>query len=455
MASYDYDVIFIGSGHATWHGAVALVAAGKRVALVEEGVAGGTCTNFGCNAKYLLDTPFDFIDGLENYRGLGVNELPAIDYRALAAYKKANIGPMHLGLEGIIAQAGVDMLRGHGSLADAHTVVVAGDDGERRVTTEFVVFGTGEHPRRADIPGKELLHDSKDFLDLDDMPGSLAVIGAGIVGMEFASIALKMGAKTTVVEFTDTVLRPYPQAYVATLKAKMEAEGCTFMMGQAVAKAEAAADGGVLLTMASGETLVADYVVEATGRVPNVEDLGLAEVGIEYSARGIKVDDHLRTSVPNVFATGDCVDKRIPKLTPTAEFESNYVAGVILGNPDPIDYPVVPNLVFTLPRISQCGVTVAEAEAAPKRYRVARVPYGQALTFMAKSDKASDFTFIVDEEGCLVGCAIYGVDAGELINVAAMVCNLRLTVADLGRMIFSFPGTTYGFVSMMMGAMRG
>ena len=152
---------------------------------------------------------------------------------------------------------------------------------------------------------------------------------------------------------------------------------------------------------------------------------------------------------------GWCVNKLIPKLTPTAEFESNYIATSILGNPAPISYPVIPNLVFTLPRISQCGVTVAEAEAAPKRYRVARVPYGQALTFMAKSDKASDFTFIVDEEGCLVGCAIYGVDAGELINVAAMVCNLRLTVADLGRMIFSFPGTTYGFVSMMMGAMRG
>ena len=235
----------------------------------------------------------------------------------------------------------------------------------------------------------------------------------------------------------------------------MEREGATFMLNQAVAKAEKTADGAVLLTMESGATLEADYVVEATGRIPNVEGLGLDELGIAYSPRGIQVDDHMCTSVPNVFASGDCVDKRIPKLTPTAEFESNYIASVILGNPAPIAYPVVSNLVFTLPRIAQCGVSVDVARSQPDTYRVVSVPYGKQLTFMAKSDKDSDFTFVVDNDGHLVGCAIYGVDAGELINVAALVCNLRLTAEQLGQMIFSFPGTTYGFISMLMGALRG
>ena len=455
MAAYDYDVIFIGSGHANWHGAVMLVAAGKRVAIVEEGTTGGTCTNWGCNAKYLLDTPFDFIDGLENYRGLGVTELPAIDYAALAAYKKANIGPMHLGLEGIFAQAGIELVRGRGSLADAHTVRVEGPEGEKTLSCEYIVLGTGEHPRRADIPGSELLHDSKDFLDLDDFPKSIALIGAGIISMEFASIALKMGARTTIVHRNQNVLKNYPAAYVAKIRAKMEAEGAVFMLDETIAKAEKAESGAVLLTMESGATLEADYVVEATGREPNVEGLGLAEAGIAYSARGIQVDDHMRTTLPNVYASGDCVDKRIPKLTPTAEFESNYIASSILGNPAPIEYPAVPNLVFTLPRIAQCGVSVDEAKGQPDKYRVASVPYGQALTFMAKSDKESDFTFVIDGEGRLAGCAIYGVDAGELINVAAMICDLKLSADDLGKMIFSFPGTTYGFISMLSGALRG
>lgn len=453
MGTYDYDVVFIGSGHANWHAAVALVAAGKKVAIVEEGRTAGTCTNWGCNAKYLLDAPFEFIDGLENYRGKGVGDLPAVDYAALAAYKKENIGPMYLGMEAMFAQLGIEELRGHGSLADAHTVAIAGADGKSTVTAEYIVFGTGERPRRADIPGAELLHDSKDMLDVDDFPNRIAIIGAGIVGMEFASIALKMGSETTIVEFSDTVLRPYPKAYVATLREEMEREGATFMMGEAVAKAEKT-EGGVLLTMESGATLEADYVLEATGRVPNVEGLGLAEAGIAYSPRGIQVDDHMRTALPNVYASGDCVDKRIPKLTPTAEFESNYIASSILGNEAPISYPVVPNLVFTFPRIAQCGVSIDEARTKPDQYRVTSVPMGQRITFLTKNDPITDYSFVVDGEGHLVGCAICGMDAGELINVAAIVCNLKLSADDVQNMIFSFPGTIYGFVSGMIGAMR-
>lgn len=454
MAEYNYDVIFIGSGHANWHAAVTLVLAGKKVAIVEEGRTAGTCTNWGCNAKYLLDAPFEFIDGLENYRGKGVTDLPSIDYAALAAYKKENIGPMYLAMEAMFAQLGIDELRGHGSLADAHTVVIATTDGEIRVTAEYIVLGTGEHPRRADIPGKELLHDSKDMLDVDEFPKRLAIIGAGIVGMEFASIALKMGCETTIVEFSDTVLRPYPQAYVATLRKKMESEGATFIIGEAVTRADKVS-GGILLTMASGKPLETDYVLEATGRVPNVEGLGLAELGIAYSSRGIQVDDHMRTALPNVYASGDCVDKRIPKLTPTAEFESNYIASSILGNEAPISYPVVPNLVFTFPRIAQCGIGVDEALAQPDAYRITSIPMGQRLTFLAKNDPLSDYTFVMDNEGHLVGCAICGMDAGELINVAAMVCNLKLSATDVQNMIFSFPSTTYGFVAQMIASLRG
>lgn len=298
-AAYDYDVVFIGSGHANWHGAAMLVAMGKHVAIVEEDTTGGTCTNWGCNAKYLLDTPFDFIDGLENYRWLGVNELPVIDYPALAAYKKQNIGPMHFGLDMMFSQMGIDLIMGHGCLTDPHTVQVTGPE-DRAISTEFVVLGTGERTRRFDIPGKELLHDSKEFLDLDNMPARIALIGAGIIGMEFASIALKIGSTTTIVDFDQRALKNYPTAYVSKVVAKMERKGATFMLGEAVAKAETTKDGAVLLTMRSGATLEADYVVEATGRVPNVEGLGLAELGISYSPRGIQVDDHMRTTVPNV-----------------------------------------------------------------------------------------------------------------------------------------------------------
>lgn len=442
---YDYDVVFIGSGHANWHGAAALVAAGKKVAIVEKGVAGGTCTNYGCNAKYLLDTPFEFIDGLENYRGLGMNELPAISWPELMAYKKANIGPMHLGLEGLFAQMGIELLHGTGKLVDAHTIDIDG----RKITSEYIVLGTGEHPNRRDIPGKELLHDSTDFLNLEEFPKRIALIGAGIISIEFAAIAAKLGAETVVIHHSDRALRNFPENYVESLLAKMREEGVNFVFDETVTSVEER-DGVILLTMESGMQVETDYALDATGRTPNVEGIGLEDVGITFSKRGIQVNEYMQTNVPNVYASGDCVDKRIPKLTPTAEFESNYIAGHILGIPTPIDYPAIPHLVFSLPRIAQTGVTVNEALAEPEKYRVQNVPIGKTLPFIVKSDTSTDFTYIFDTENNLVGCAIYGADAGELINVATMMINLGLTREDMMKMIFTFPGTTYGLLSSLI-----
>ena len=446
---YDYDVVFVGSGHAIWHGALILLAAGKRLAIVEQAVTGGTCTNFGCNAKYLLDTPFDFIDGLEKYRGLGVDELPEISWPELMAYKKANIGPMHLGLEAGFAKAGIEMVRGTGKLVDAHTVEADG----RQLTADYIVLGTGERPNRLNVVGKELLHDSTDFLDLDELPARIALVGAGIISMEFASITAKMGVETTVIEYGDRALRNYPARYVDTLVAKMQEEGVRFLFNEGLTSVEQRGD-AVVLTMASGTQVEADYALDATGRIPNVEGIGLEDAGVAFSRRGIQVNEFMQTTVPNIYASGDCVDKLIPKLTPTAEFESNYIAGHILGNPAPISYPAIPNLVFTLPRVAQTGVSVDEALAKPDEYRVVSVPYGKTITFMAKSDTDADFTYVFDKDDNFVGAAMYGVDAGELINVATMIINLGLTRTDMAKMIFSFPGTTYGMLSSLIPALK-
>ncbi|MBQ9004407.1 MAG: NAD(P)/FAD-dependent oxidoreductase [Eggerthellaceae bacterium] len=444
--AYDYDVIFIGSGHANWHGAVALKAAGKSVAIVEEGTVAGTCTNWGCNAKYLLDTPFDYIDGLEHYAGRGLKANAQVDWHELMEFKKEHITPMYLGMEALFANMGIDLLRGHGKLAGEHAVDV---DGTTH-TAEFIVIGVGETPNRRDIPGKELLHDSKDFLSIDPFPERVAFIGAGIISLEFASIAAKLGKKATVVHHNDRALKAWPKRFVDKLVAELGADGVEFAFGKNVVRAEQAGD-GVLLSFEDGSSLEVDYVVDATGRSPKVAGLGLEDLGIEFSRKGIVVDDHLRTSVANVFATGDCIDKAIPKLTPTAEFESNYVAGQILGETDPICYPATPHLVFTLPRIAQAGVSVNAAEADPSAYRVEYAPFGTQVPFLAKFDAETEFAFVfAQESGALVGAALYGPDAGELINILSMIIDLKLTQADMRKMIFTFPGTAYGLLSTLI-----
>lgn len=443
---YDYDVVFIGSGHACWHAALMLAKAQKKVAFVEEDTVAGTCTNWGCNAKILLDSPFELVDGLSRYRGIGVDETPAVDWSALMAYKKQVISPVHTVLEGMFAQMGMPVFRGHGTLVDAHTVEAGG----KRITADYIVLGTGERPRRLGIPGDELIHDSRDFLDVDVFPKRIAFVGAGIISMEFASIAALMGSEVTVIHHSERILSMYPARYVSRVIDKLKAQGVTFLLNHELSSV--AQDGGdTVVTFTDGSTLACDYVLGATGRVPNVENLGLEALGIAASSRGIEVDDHMRTAVPNVFASGDCVAKRIPKLTPTATFESNYIAQQILGlSSEPISYPAIPNLVFTLPRISQVGVTLAEAEADPDRWRIETVDFGKRLLFEAKNESDAEFAFVFSQEtGLLEGAAFYGQDAGVWADLAAIAINQKLTGRDLSQMIFTFPTASQAMLNLL------
>lgn len=439
---YDYDVIFIGSGHACNHAAIALKLAGKNVAMVEQYKNGGTCTNFGCDAKIVLDGPFEYREGLSRYADLGI-EVPEINWTNLMGYKKQVIGAFDPILGQAFSGMGIDMLRGHGKLADAHTVMV--DD--KAYTAEYIVIGSGARNAKLDIPGKEFTHGSSHFLDLDVMPERIVMIGAGVISMEFASMALELGKEVTIIEFAPRALAAYPERYVDKIVAKMESMGAKFIFNQGVSSVEES-NGAYLVKTAGGVCVEADYVLDATGRVANYEDLGLEELGIEASRRGIKVDDHLRTSVPNIFVSGDAIDKTIPKLTPTAEFESNYIAMQILGfNPNPIQYPVIPNLVFTLPRVAQVGVSVSEAEANPDLYRVEVVPYGQTQSWVNNRDVEAEFTYIFDKEGYLVGAAMYGSEAAMMIDFVTLLIQKRISGIELGQMIFAFPTQSYAIIS--------
>lgn len=441
----DYDVVFLGSGHSCNHGGIALAASGKKVAFVEMGKMGGTCTNYGCDAKIMLDGPFEFLEGLKRYEGLCVDSDVKIDWTRLMAYKKQTIGMFDPILEKMFTDMGVTVIRGRGKIVDAHTVDVDG----KRISAENIVIGTGARNAQLDIPGKEYTHGSSHFLDLDVMPEHMVCIGAGIISMEFASMALMLGKKVTFVEFAPRALAAYPEEYVSKLVAKMEGMGADFHFGEAVSAVEKNGDHYLVKTN-SGLTVEGDYVLDATGRIANVEDLGLEELGIEESRRGIKVDDHLRTSVPNIYASGDVIDKAIPKLTPTAEFESNYIAAQILGLSDaPIAYPPVPNLVFTLPRVGQVGVTLEEARTDEENYKVVNIPYGPQNDWVNNHETDADITFVFDKEGYLCGAAIYGSEAGTWLDYLTPIIAKKMTAADLRGMIMSFPTQTYMLWSLL------
>ncbi|KRK74076.1 dihydrolipoyl dehydrogenase family protein [Lacticaseibacillus nasuensis] len=440
----DFDVLMIGSGHATWHAAVALLQQGKRVAIVERDLVGGTCTNYGCDAKIALDGPFQLIEQLRRFQGHGVETLPAVNWSDLMTYKHQIIDPLAPTMTKLFAQGGITMITGSAKLRDAHTVEVAGQS----YTSEYIVIGTGQRPAQLTIPGAEYIHDSREFLDLPEMPERLVFIGAGIIAMEFAAMAATMGKQVHIVEFSDKALAPFHQPYVARLREKLRAQGVEFHFNEAVNAVTKTAT-GYTVTTANGLTLETDYILGATGRVANVEGLGLEALGIEASRRGIKVNDHLQTTVANIFASGDVIDKPQPKLTPVATFESNYIASVIAGNSAPIHYPAIPSVAFTMPRLAEVGVSPATAAAQPAQYHTQVVPFGQQLAFQYKRALDAEATLVFDQQGYLVGASLYADDSEDLINLLTLIINGRYTATTLQQQIFAFPSATVGLIDLL------
>lgn len=432
-----YDIIFIGSGHAAWHGAQTLARAGKKVALVEANKVAGTCTNFGCNAKILLDGPAEMLHHLHHYHGIGINDTPDIIWPELMAYKHQVIDPLSDGLAKMLSVDGIDIIAGHAQFIDAQTITV----GDVHYTADQFVIATGQRPAKLPITGAELTHDSTDFLDLPEMPKSMVFIGAGYIAMEFASIAHAAGSQVTLIEYGDRALNGFDADYAQQVVADMSAKGMTFAFGQAVTRVTALDNGQYAVETAQGQRIEADYVMDTTGRVANIDGLGLDTIGVAYDRQGVLVNDHLQTNVPNIYASGDVISKPIARLTPTATFESHYIARVLLGDSAPIAYPVVPTVAFTLPRVAQVGVTT-EAAAQRDDLQVIEIPYGQVMRFQTLNDVHAAIKIVLNQEKQLVGAALIGDFAPEVVNALVPVINKHYTSADIKDQIFAFPTHT-------------
>lgn len=448
-----YDVIFIGSGHAAWHAAVALASQKMKVALIEKDTLAGTCTNFGCNPKILLESPFEVLDDIDRLGDIFTNR-PEVSWEHLMRYKHKVIDPQKDRLAEVFNKAGIEIIEGEGVITDEHTVKV----GDQSYQAKYIVIATGQRSHRLNIPGQEHLRDSRDFMDLKSFPEHITFIGGGYISIEFASIASKFGSEVHVIVHSDKILKAFHQPHVKMLIDKLEDENVTFHFNEDTEKVEEK-DGRLTLTTQSGTTLETDYIVDATGRVPNVENIGLETVGIDYSDKGIKVNSHLQTSVPHIYASGDVLDKSIPKLTPTASFESNYIALQIIAREAklfspkkalellPIKYPAIPSVAYTLPRLSQVGMPISEAE--DKGYKIKTIKFGEYMRFEYKNELDAEMVIALDKKNHVAGAAIFGHNAADLINIMTFIVEKELSAKDLNLMIFAFPSESSGILDLL------
>lgn len=470
----DYDVIYIGSGNASWQGGRFLRKAGLKVLIVEESLYGGTCANRGCNSKAILDAPYEIKALADNFEGCGKSGDFDVDWTALMELKRKRIANMAPFLDGKFKEYDLDVAHGKGTVVDEHTVQV----GDKQYTTEKIVICTGLKPVIPDIPGKEYLHDSTDFLDIEELPEHAIIIGAGFVGMEFASILAEAGLSADVIIRGDMALKYFHQPYVQKVIEMLKEKNIRFHFNETVTEVtkdenliiynpeervlnlenalntdevlrdpdakidNKAYENGFTVNCESGLSLTGDYVIAAMGREANVEDIGLENVGLTYTKRGIKVDEYLKTEVPNIYACGDVADSGIAKLVTVAIHQSKYLGKALLEeDPEKIVYPVVPAVAYTIPRIATVGVPAFVAEEMDE-YEVHRIQYGKSYSLELKNDRTAEAKVIVDKDKQIVGAEIIAADAENVANMFTFIINQKISLEELDDMIYAFPSSS-------------
>lgn len=430
--AYDYDTIVIGGGPGGLAAAYGL-AAKQKVLVIESDLWGGTCPNYGCDPKKMLYRGVEVKNATLRMNGFGISGTARIDWPSLMAFKRSYTTGIPAGTLTGLTRTGIKTLYGRAQLLGQHMVKV----GSQNVTGEHIVIATGHTPRFPDIPGANLLKTSRDFLDVDELPTSIAFIGAGYVSVELANIAAAAGADVHIIGHSDRLLRAFPKVATEALKQLLLKTGIHFHPNVELTKISPL--GTMTHLHADGFDLNVDMAVTAMGRIANVADLGLANAGIKSDLRGIPVDDHLRTAVANIYAIGDVNLKPQPKLTPVAGFEGRYVAQQILGSQEPIHYPAIPTIVFGPTELAKVGVALEDVLAAPEQYQVTHNETTHWYTYNRIQDPDAQVWTIVDKStGKLAGAVVLASLAEDLINTFAAAIDAGQEPSDLNR-IYAYP----------------
>lgn len=431
----QYDVIVIGGGPAGTAVAGGLTAQGKRVLIVEADLWGGTCPNRGCDPKKILLSAVEAKEAAEHLQHRGLIAGPQIDWPALMAHKRGYTDGISSGTHASLEKQGIATIHGQATFGADGQLTVDGTP----VSARDYVIATGQRPAILPITGRENLKTSTDFLDLDDMPKRVTFIGGGYVGFELATIAKAADADVHLIHHNDRPLKNFDPAMVQALMTNLEKEDVHFHLNEDVTAVTKQAD-GYHVQAASGFELVTDLVICSAGRVPNVDQLGLENVGVAYDRQGVQVNDHLQTANTHIYAVGDVSATPVPKLTPVAGYEARYLVGELTQPGAAIQYPAVPTQVFAAPKLAQVGLSAAAAQREPERYHVQTIDMTKWFTYYRFGAQQALAKVIVDQpSGTIVGATVLSDLADEMINYLTLLIDQKLTLADLQHRILAYP----------------
>lgn len=433
-----YDVAIIGAGPGGYEAAAYAAKLGKKVVLFEKSEVGGTCLNVGCiPTKTLLRSARALSDCREADRyGVTVGT-PVLDMNAVQARKKQVVSALCKGVATMLKGAGVELVKAEAKIAGVGRVVA----GERTFEAANILLATGSVPAVPPIPGlresKGVL-DSTGILELSQVPESLVIIGAGVIGLEFACFFAELGTAVTMVEMLDRIAPVLDEEIAKRLQADLKKKKVAINLSCKVTRVDGST---VHYTDAEGkpQSVSGTYVLNSTGRQPVTKGFGLEEAGVVVERRGVRVDECGRTNVPGIWACGDCTGRML--LAHSATREGIVAVNTMFGKPDRMRFSAIPSVIYTHPEVAQVGATEEELKKQGIAYRKAVLPMAIAGRFMVEeAGKAGTVKVLVSERhGQVLGVHMIGGCCGEFIAAAAAMVELELCVEDVREIVFPHP----------------
>lgn len=439
----SYDLIVIGSGTAAMVAANRMAAAGKTVAVIDYRPFGGTCALRGCDPKKMLITGAQVMDDIRRMRGRGVAAEGAhIEWRDLMEFKRTFTGPIPDKQVRSYARQGVDTYLEHARFTGPNQVEL-----ERSGVIEAtnILIAAGARPVPLGFPGEEHLMDNEGFLELDELPARIVMVGGGYIASEFSHIAARAGAKVTVLQRGKRILPQFDGDLVGWLMESFEAVGIDVRTSHSVEAVEKSGRGySVRVRTAAGgiATVDADLVVHAAGRIPDLGPLGLEAAGVERDEHGrLKLNEYLQSvSNPAIYAAGDAAQVG-PPLTPVSSHDAKVVVGNLLdGNKHRPDYRAVPSIVFTIPPIASVGLSEEEARSKGLKFTLKSERTSTWYTARRVAESVYGYKVMVEEgTNLILGAHLVGPHVDEVVNLFGLAMRHGLTAADIKCTMFGYP----------------
>ena len=429
------DIIIIGSGPGGYRTAAYAASKGKTVTIFEESYLGGTCLNVGCIPTKTFARSAEAAGEMRNAAALGLKAVePEFSLADIVARKDGIVEQLRQAIAAVLSAPGITLVNAKASFVDDHTVEAAGE----RYTADNIIIATGSTHKslRLEALNEDMLLTSDTLLSLTAFPRRLCIVGAGVIGMEFASIFRQLGAEVTVVEFLKECIPALDSDIAKRLRKQLEKQGVEFYMQSAVKKI---ADGCVTFERKGKEQSVeADKVLMAVGRRPVVEGYGLENTSIAYDARGIAVDDNMQTNVPGIYAIGD-VNARM-MLAHAATMQGLHVVNHILGITDNIRLDIMPAAIFTNPEAACVGKTEDQLKAEGVEIEVRKKMYRTNGRALAMNEAEGYIKLCVSAaDGTILSCHAFGAHSADIVQeVSALMCK-NTTLQELHDMVHIHP----------------